>query len=48
MLGDRFEFFLMKFVIMRERKNDKQWDLLRKMQLVDSNKYYDKLKTKKK
>ena len=36
MLGSNKKFFLMKFVIMRNRKEDKQWDLLRKIQLIES------------
>jgi hypothetical protein len=43
MLGPKKEFFLMKFVIMYERKKDKQWDLLRKMRLTNFKKYKDRL-----
>jgi len=43
MLGINKDFFLTKFVIMYERKKDKQWDLLRKMRLINFKKYKDRL-----
>lgn len=44
MIGPKTEFFLLKFVIMHKRKKHKQWDLLRKIRIIDYDKYDKKLR----
>jgi len=43
MLSPNKDFFLMKFIVMYERKKDKKWDMLRKMRLINFKKYRDKV-----
>ena len=42
MMGSQTELFLLKFVIMHQRK-DERWDLLRKIHLIGHDKILKKL-----